>query len=578
MNPYPVHIDRIRRKEYPLLNSESLPTRDGLTLTRLDAETTYLDHAGSTPHPKSLMKDYQKLMNAHLFGNPHSQSPSSLQSTEVVGTARLRMLHFFRADPEHFDLVFVANATAALKLVAEGVRGHAKSRLWYGYHADSHTSLVGLRELASAGSRCFFTDTEVATWLSEDFDIPSDKLTDSQARKVGLFAYPAQSNMNGRRLPLDWPGKLRKCASKGNTELYSVLDAAAFVATAQLDLSDHENAPDFTALSFYKIFGFPDLGALIVRKGAGHVLLKRRYFGGGTVDMVINGADDVWHATKQGALHEALEDGTPAFHSIAALHCALDVHTRLYGCMSNVSQHAGHLAALLYTRMASLLHSNGAPVCTIYKHSASDYQDSRTQGPTIAFNLRTCRGAWIGKSDFERLATLNNIQLRTGGVCNPGGIASYLDLSPKEMRENYAEGLRCGNGIDEMNGKPTGIIRVSLGAPSHIQDVEACVNYIARFVDVESDQDVQLDHPNASGRRKVSNKCFYWGRRKKATGMSTPRSRNAEHAVQMMTQDTQAAQAASCNSEAKGEQCYLPEKEAVLDLMVLDKKLLKDAV
>ncbi|KAL8975803.1 MAG: hypothetical protein Q9205_008064 [Flavoplaca limonia] len=143
MNPYPVPIDRIRRKEYPLLN-----------------KTTYLDHAGSTPHPKSLMKDYQKLMNAHLFGNPHSQSPSSLRSTEVVETGRLRMLHFFRADPEHFDLVFVANATAALKLVAEGVRGHAKSRLWYGYHADSHTSLVGLRELASAGSRCFFTDTE----------------------------------------------------------------------------------------------------------------------------------------------------------------------------------------------------------------------------------------------------------------------------------------------------------------------------------------------------------------------------------------------------------------------------------
>ncbi|KAL8976295.1 MAG: hypothetical protein Q9205_007666 [Flavoplaca limonia] len=222
--------------------------------------------------------------------------------------------------------------------------------------------------------------------------------------------------------------------------------------------------------------------------------------------------------------------------------------------------------------MASLLHSNGAPVCTIYKHSGSDYQDSRTQGPTIAFNLRTCRGAWIGKSDFERLATLNNIQLRTGGVCNPGGIASYLDLSPKEMRENYAEGLRCGNGIDEMNGKPTGIIRVSLGAPSHMQDVEACVNFVARFVDVDSNQDVQLDHPNASGRHKVSSKCFFWGRRKEATGVNTPRSRDAEYAVQIMTQNTQASQA------AKGEQPYLPEKEAVLDLMVLDKKSLKDAV
>ncbi|KAL9010339.1 MAG: hypothetical protein Q9180_009305, partial [Flavoplaca navasiana] len=128
-----------------------------------------------------------------------------------------------------------------------------------------------------------------------------------------------------------------------------------------------------------------------------------------------------------------------------------------------------------------------------------------------------------------------------------------------------------------MNGKPTGIIRVSLGAPSHMQDVEACVNFVASFVDVESNQDVQLDHPNPSGRRKVSSKCFFWGRRKQATGTNTPESWDAEHAVRVKTQDTQSAQAASCIPEAKGVQCYLPEKEAVLDLMVLDKKSLKDA-
>lgn len=544
----------------------------------MSAETTYLDHAGSTPYPKSLMKHYQRLMNSHLFGNPHSQSPSSLRSTEVVETARLRMLHFFRADPEHFDLVFVANATAALKLVAEGIRGHAKNGLWYGYHADSHTSLVGLRELASAGSRCFFTDTEVGQWLSGVFEIPSNELSDGRAHAVGLFAYPAQSNMNGRRLPLDWPGQLRRCASKGKSELYSLLDAAAYVATAQLDLSDHENAPDFTALSFYKIFGFPDLGALIVRKDVGHVLLKRQYFGGGTVDMVINGSDDIWHATKQGALHEALEDGTPAFHSIAALHCALDVHSRMYGCITNVSQHAGHLAATLYNRMASLVHGNGAPVCTIYKNSASDYQNPRTQGPTIAFNLRTCRGTWIGKSEFERLATLNNIQLRTGGVCNPGGITSYLDLSPKEMRENYAEGLRCGNGIDELNGKPTGIIRVSLGAMSNMKDVEACISFVARFINQESSQDIQLNHPNPLGGRKDSNQYFFWRRRKKATGVPTMQSRTADHSSQQKTQGVRYAQAASSSPELEGKNRCAVEKEIVLDLVVLDKKSFKEAV
>ena len=66
---------------------------------------------------------------------------------------------------------------------------------------------------------------------------------------------------------------------------------------------------------------------------------------------------------------------------------------------------------------------------------------------------------------------------------NPGGIAWALDLTPSEMQENYAEGLRCGNGIDELNGKPTGIIRVSLGAMSNRKDVEILIQFLQMFVD-----------------------------------------------------------------------------------------------
>ncbi|KAL8627459.1 hypothetical protein Q9189_006836 [Teloschistes chrysophthalmus] len=396
------------------------------------------------------------------------------------------MLRFFRADPEHFDLVFVANATAAIKLVAEGLSGRASGNdFWYGYHADAHTSLVGLRKLASAGSRCFTTDIEVEEWLDHGADIPSHEQSGGCSSSVGVFAYPAQSNLNGRRLPLHWPGRLRRSAFKTNKEMYSLLDAAAYVSTAQLDLSDHANAPDFVALSFYKIFGFPDIGALIVRKEAGHILLKRPYFGGGTVDMVINGTASEWHATKQSALHEALEDGTPAFHSIAALDHALDVHTKLYGSMSNVSQHAGHLTSSLYSRMSALTHGNGVAVCEIYKGDGADYKIPSTQGPTIAFNIRNSRKDWIRKSDFERLAIINGIQLRTGGVCNPGGIASYLGLSPVEMRRNFAEGLRCGNEFDVMNNKPTGVIRVSLGASSNLNDVSHFMKFIDMFVEKE---------------------------------------------------------------------------------------------
>ena len=438
-----------------------------------------------------MINDLKKDLNSNLFGNPHSDSPSSLLSTDRIEAARTEALKFFKADPEHFDLIFVANATAAIKMVMDGMRGSVQgdqtTSFWYGYHADSHTSLIGVREAATQGSKCFRSDDEVERWLSGEMHARSSLLGQNKGgASIGLFAYPAQSNMNGRRLPLTWPGKLRVSPHEQHQNVYSLLDAAAFASTAQLDLSDWESAPDFTALSFYKIFGYPDLGALLVRKRASHILRRRSYFGGGTVDMVINAVnqpEEAWHATKEGAIHEALEDGTPAFHNIIALTSAFKIHRRIFGSMELVSMHTSKLAGILYERLSSLEHANGVPLCVIYKDSTSKYGDGKTQGPTVAFNLQGSLGNWIGKSIVEELAIANNIQIRTGGVCNPGGIAGFLGLTPSEMRRNYAEGLRCGNGLDEIDAKPTGIVRVSLGAMSSMADIDMLIRFMDLFID-----------------------------------------------------------------------------------------------
>lgn len=481
-HPYPIPLDDIRRNEYPALQA-----------------TTYLDHAGTTPPPQSAINTYAKDMNTHLFGNPHSASPSSMLSTERIELVRRQLLAFFQADPAHFDLVFVANATAAVKLVIECVgdfslkqtkRGNGGG-FWYGYHRDCHTSLVGPREVARF-SKYFDGDLDVEQWLSSP-------QMDSDAN-VGIFAYPAQSNMNGRRLPMEWPGRLRKSSQSADLKVYSLLDAAAFVSTAQLDLSDPECAPDFTSLSFYKIFGFPDLGALIVRKEAGHIFTWRRYLGGGTVDMVVNDRDPVktWHARKQSALHEMLEDGTPPFTSVIALGSALQIHTRLYGSMKNISKHTNNLINVLYRDMAAITYANGQAVCEFYTDpSSTRSEDSKRQGPTIAFNVKASNSRWIGKSQLEQAAIAANIQLRTGGVCNPGGVAAALGLTAAEMKQNFAEGVRCGNDVDEMHGKPTGVARVSLGAMTNLEDVNKFVSFLTVFAETHGAQSI----PQASSRR-----------------------------------------------------------------------------
>jgi molybdenum cofactor sulfurtransferase len=463
-------VEAIREREYPMLKGESFTTVKNTVLIIIDA--VYLDHAGTTLYSKSLMEQFAVDMISNLCGNPHSASASSQLSTQRIEDIRLRVLLFSRADPEKFDVVFVANATAGIKLVMEGFR-NCEGSFEYRYHQDAHTSLVGVRE--SAASSLCLSDHDVDVWLSGSLCLTAR----SADPRVTLFAYPAQSNMNGKRLPLAWSARARS-RNGGDVKVYTLLDAAAFASTAQLDLSDFNAAPDFTVLSFYKIFGFPDLGALIVRKESGNILHSRRYFGGGTVDMAVS-AKEQWHVSKSQTLYESLEDGTLPIHNIMALDIAMKLHAQFYGSMDRISKHTSYLAKRLFDALHSLQHGNGAPVCELYHQSAAFGGNSQSQGAVVAFNLRNSHGAWMSNAEVEKLASVHGIHIRTGGLCNPGGLATALGLEPWEMRRNFSAGFLCGNDNDVIAGKPMGMIRASLGAMSTIQDVDRFVNFIREF-------------------------------------------------------------------------------------------------
>ncbi|KXL44568.1 MAG: hypothetical protein FE78DRAFT_32533 [Acidomyces sp. 'richmondensis'] len=434
---------------------------------------TYLDHGGTTLYAKSLIEEFAVDMITNLYGNPHSASSPSALAGHRVDAIRERTLRFFQADPEHFDLIFVANATAAIKMVSDCFKDHAAATntpVWYGYHRDAHTSLVGIRESTKL-HRCFTSDEEVDIWIN------SGGLGGPRARQLGLFAYPGQSNMTGRRLPLSWPGRIRKSFHKAPT--YTLLDAAALASTAPLDLSDPVTAPDFVSVSFYKIFGFPNIGALIVRKESGHTLWDRKFFGGGTVEMIIS-INDTWHAKKDTSLHDRLEDGTLPFHSIICLDHAITVHERLYGPnpMKFISHHTAQLGKQLYDGLVSLRHANGTPVCRIYKDENAIYGDPTVQGATIAFNVQDDKNRLVGFQEVEEAADDRNIYVRSGSLCNPGGVATYLEWSPTEMKAAYAAGHRCSEPIQVVLGKPTGVVRVSLGAMSTAGDVQTLLRFI----------------------------------------------------------------------------------------------------
>ncbi|CAD5125716.1 DgyrCDS13922 [Dimorphilus gyrociliatus] len=285
-----------------------------------------------------------------------------------------------------------------------------------------------------------------------------------------LFMYTAQSNFSGNKYPLQW---ISRCRDNGFSVL---LDAASFCSTSLLDLSAFK--PDFCVVSFYKIFGFPTgLGALIVKNSSDY-LLKKRYFGGGTILMALT--DTRYHVAKKN-LHERFEDGSLPFTEILALQHAMVAFETLTGGILNVQNYTFKLVKKCAGRLKSIQHTNGKKLIEIY--SLHDTINKDTQGPVIAFNLFDASGNVIGYSRVTKLAKVFNIEFRTGCFCNLGACHYFLKLSDDEVLKQFDLGHVCGDDNDLINDKPTGAIRISFGYMTLWEDVERFLKFLTNFVD-----------------------------------------------------------------------------------------------
>ena len=80
---------------------------------------TYLDHAGATLYSSVQLQSYLSDLTTHLYGNPHSQNPSSKLSSDVVEQTRERVLNHFNTSMSQYDVVFTSGCTGALNLLAD---------------------------------------------------------------------------------------------------------------------------------------------------------------------------------------------------------------------------------------------------------------------------------------------------------------------------------------------------------------------------------------------------------------------------------------------------------------------------
>ncbi len=442
-------LDELRAKEY----------------TRLDAAGhIYLDYTGGGLYADSQIREHQALLAHGVFGNPHSTSPASMAMTRLVEQCRRHVLDFFRASPDEYVVIFTLNASGALRLVGESYPFEPEDQFLLTF--DNHNSVNGIRE---------FTRTRRATTTYVPMPPPEmrvdeavlDRLLDG-ARPNGhnLFAYPAQSNFSGVQHPLTWIPKAR---DKGWDVL---LDAAAFVPTNRLDLSEWH--PDFVTLSFYKMFGYPTgVGALIARQEA-LLKLRRPWFAGGTITVASVQAEQ--HFLAGGAA--AFEDGTANYLSLPAVDMGLS-HLESVG-LDVIHERVRCLTSWLLEELVGLHHNNGGSLVRLYGPT-----DTAWRGGAVTVNFYDASGQVMDHLQIEEEANRLKISLRTGCFCNPGAGETALGLSKSEIST-------CFMGQDHLtledfrmciDNKSTGAVRISVGPVTNFADVWCFLEFAKSFLD-----------------------------------------------------------------------------------------------
>ena len=422
--------------------------------SRLDAGGhAYLDYTGSALYAERQVRAHAELLSRSVFGNPHSENPASLESTRVIDEARARVLRFLDAPAEDYAVVFTANASAAIKLVAESFPFGKEAGLVL--TADNHNSINGIREFArKAGAPFQYIPLDDQLRLAQ----PELLLSRVAPSERGLFAFPAQSNFSGVKHPLSL---VRRAKTLGYKVL---LDAAAFVPTSQLSL---RTVPaDFVVLSFYKVFGFPTgVGALVARRSS-LAELMRPWFAGGTLEYASVQNDR--HLLRPAA-DGAFEDGTPAFLSIAALEEGFKLLDEVG--VRRLNTHVMRLTAYLLDGLRQLQHPDGSPLVKIYGPPSM-----KDRGPTIAFNVLDRAGQTIPFQSVEARARDDGVSLRGGCFCNPGASEAAFGLRAEDTTrclDQISDGFSIERFAECLGPSvPVGAVRASIGLANNFADLD----------------------------------------------------------------------------------------------------------
>ena len=424
-------------KEQFVGHDQRVPLLDGRRVPYIN-----LDNAASTPALQKVMDMVTRFMP--LYSSVHRGSGyKSRLSTKAYDRAHNIVGEFVGADLKTNTVIFGKNTTEAVNKLAYRLslednavvlttllEHHSNDLPWRNRAEVVHVSATPDGRLDEADF-----DRKLATY----------------ADRVALVAVSGASNVTGRVQPI------HRLARKAHTVGAKILvDAAQLAPHRAVDMKPDDDPEhlDFVTLTAHKLYAPFGSGALIGPKA---VFLQGppEYSGGGTVDIVTK--DEVYWA----GLPDREEAGSPNVVGAVAMAVALQMLEEVG--MDTVAAHEAALTIYALERLQT--------VPSIQLYGETDPEKTENRVSVIPFNLEGVPHALVAAI----LGYEHGIGVRSGCFCAHPYVVHLLGLGDGEQ-QHWREQVLGGN-----KGQMPGMVRLSFGAYSSFEDVDAVVSALKRI-------------------------------------------------------------------------------------------------
>ena len=391
----------------------------------------YFDYAKESLFTDSQLKSFGDDLSKNLYGNTHSESPSSELSTNVIEDLRRYILNFFGTTLSDYTVIFTYSSAQALKLIVESIPFDSNSVFYYS--TSSNNDILGLRSLAK----------EKNSQLSS-FNILNEKPSDFVSNSTNLITFPLIDEFDGTILNEE---KIKEYSLLNSPDysVFTLVDASLYITNHKLNLK--ETPFSAISISFDKLFGFPNLGAAIVKNSL-FKYLNRPYFGGGTLVYALTKTNYEKIRIKPS---DKFEDGSLPFLSLASVQYGFKLMESLG--FDNIFLYIKEIKNKFYEKLLNIRYLTGSPVIKIYNNNSNSI---------ITFNLLDKNNNILNYKDFLNYLNNKNIILSSGCMSTP--ISCYEKLGEKSL-----------------NGE-IGAIRISIGWATIESDINQFINCIKNYI------------------------------------------------------------------------------------------------